>query len=203
LEKIRTNQFHDVAEYIKGFCLLLLKKLQIMNNELVMLNNFELKMNVEKDKRTKVKNPKFRFSYSKGDLENVMNSTFMRSEKTLLNLESKMSNSRSFQASDKLKSNEMRLKILNSNENVQGYDFDGFNMESDLENIQRAEEMVRNNLKIAKEEEEKNLLLNADLDNNEISDQNTMDDLNFTGNFKSIFQSSHIDFSRSKSATNL
>ena len=195
---MKNNQFEVVAEYIKGFCLLLLKRLQIINNELIMLNNFELKGHTEKDKRTKVKNPKMRFSYTRSDLTNALNSTFIRMENSLSNLRSKKSNSLSFQQSSLQKSKENKINEINISPDQRMAEFgdQDFYMNQDLHEINRMEEEVENNLKIVQENH--NLLL-PDTNINTIQEENTSFELfNFSGDFKKNLQNTRIDLSRSR-----
>lgn len=82
-KKIDAKQFQEVADYIKGFSLLLLKKLRVLNNDLIMLNNFDLKTkkfagSTRKRKTTGAPN----FVYDSNRFDSVMNSNFAKIERT-------------------------------------------------------------------------------------------------------------------------
>lgn len=91
-KKMNEYNFGEAIQYIKGFCLLLLKELILINQELILLNNFDLKATKENDLSTK-KNIKNRFSLDNPHIDSVLNSNLSKLEQSMSNAKSRQTNS--------------------------------------------------------------------------------------------------------------
>ena len=122
-----------------------------------MLNNFELKVSVEKNTKTKLKNPKVRYSYNQSDLTSALNSTFMKMEHSLSNARSKKSLTSSHQNGNQSSLQKDNLKMLEMEIGMTDFGGPDFNM--DLDQVQRAEDIVNENFQKVKDGHEQSWFL--------------------------------------------